>query len=66
MDEIDIWRIAVEMRRQFGVDAAVIAATRADALLEQGDIDGFNAWKNIVLRINELERQRPKSGETLN
>lgn len=54
------------MRRQFGADAAVISATRADALLDQGDIDGFNAWKRIVAAINDLERTAPARDDTVN
>jgi hypothetical protein len=66
VDEIDIWRTAAEMRRQFGEDAAVISATRADAMLDQGDIDGFNVWKKVVAAINELDRKAPKGGEAIN
>jgi hypothetical protein len=66
IEEIDIWRTAAEMRRQFGADAAVISATRADALLDQGDIDGFNAWKRIVAAINDLERTAPARDDTVN
>ena len=66
MEEIDVWRTAAEMRRQFGADAAIISGTRADALLDQGDIDGFNVWKRVVAAINELERAAPKDGEAIN
>ena len=63
MDEIDIWRTAAEMIRQLQADAAVSAALRADALLDQGDTQGFNVWKRVVAAINELERTRPKASE---
>jgi hypothetical protein len=65
MEEIDIWRAAAEMIRQFGEDAAVTAGMRADALLEQGDGAGFRVWVRVVTAINELER-KPSASEPRN
>lgn len=65
MDEIDVWRTAAEMIRQFQDEAALTAALRADALLEQGDAEGFRIWVRVVGAINELER-RPGTSDPRN
>lgn len=63
MQEIDTWRAAQQMRKMFGPDAAVQSAMRADKLLDQGDIAGFQAWKRITAAVNELDRTKPDLGE---
>lgn len=63
MDDIDIWRAAQQMRKQFGIDAAIQAALRADKLLDQGDTDGHGVWNRVVAAINELDRSTPRVGE---
>jgi len=44
------------MVKQFGYDAVLTAARRADALLDQGDAEGFAIWKRIVDSIGTLQR----------
>jgi hypothetical protein len=44
MDEIDIWRAAEQMRKPYGADAAIHSAMRADKLIDQGDVEGFDRW----------------------
>lgn len=53
--EHELWACAVEMIRQHGEEAAIHAATRADELLANGDIDGARTWEAIVRRLNQLE-----------
>lgn len=65
VEEIDIWRSAALMLKQYPEDAAIIAAMRADALLDQGDADGFHVWKRVVAAINQLER-KPSASEPRN
>ena len=43
-------------------DAMLHAAMRADALLDQGDTQGFFAWKRIARAIDDLGRE-PSRGE---
>lgn len=59
----DIWRAANEMIQLYGDDAALRAAMRADALLEQGDTEGSFVWKRIARAIDDLSQARPKPGE---
>ena len=63
MEEIDIWRAAEQMRKLYGSDAAIHAAMRADKLIDQGDIEGFDMRKRVVAALNELDRQSPRDAE---
>ncbi len=45
-----------------GEDAPIHAATRADAMLEKGDLDGFSVWKRILWAVEELQRAEPGPG----
>ena len=66
MDEIDIWRSAEVLRKQFGDDAAIMAAMRADQLQDEGDIKGSAVMRRVVSAINELDRAKPSDSERLN
>lgn len=57
MEEIDAWRVAGQLIKSYGEDARLIAVQRADALLDNGDMEGFYAWKRIANALASLERQ---------
>ncbi len=38
---------------------------RADAMLENGDLDGYSTWRRILRAVEELQRKAPKSGEAV-
>ena len=40
ISDLDIWRSANELIKQFGDTADIEAAARADALLDKGDLHG--------------------------
>jgi hypothetical protein len=61
MDEIDIWRTAAEMIRQFGAVAEVTAAKRSGAFADHGDIEGAAVWVRVTRAIAELQRKTPAS-----
>lgn len=63
---IDIWRAANLMIEMLGEDAARKAAMRADALLEQGDTEGFFSWKRITRAIDDLSRETRGPDERVN
>jgi hypothetical protein len=48
-----------------GDEAATFAAGQADALLEEGDLDGSAVWRRILAAIEELRRDR-QEGEPVN
>jgi hypothetical protein len=64
---LDIYRTANLLVREYGADQApLIAAKRADALLELGDVDGQRVWKAVLLAVQELTRTHRKTGERVN
>jgi hypothetical protein len=65
MTNLDIWRSANILLKRYRGEALFIAARRADALLDQGDHSGCSTWIRIAKAITELERKRPRKGETL-
>ena len=66
MNDLDIWRSAGTLIGRYGTpDALLLAARRADALLEQGDAEGFLVWKRIVRAIEELNRTSRAAMEQL-
>ncbi len=36
---------------------------KADAMLDQGDLDGAAVWRWIVAAVNEMQRAEPGPGE---
>ena len=40
---------------QYGVYASLHAAIKADAMLERGDLDGFNVWMRIGRAIEDIQ-----------
>jgi hypothetical protein len=53
-DNIDIYRTANILVELHGDDAPIQAATKADALLEAGDVVGQAGWKRILVAVEEL------------
>ena len=50
----DIWRAANLLIREYKAEAEVVAARRADEMLERGDRDGQLVWFRIKRAIVEL------------
>ncbi len=58
--DLDIYRTANVLIREHGEDAPIQAAMRADAMLDKGDLDGYEVWKQIVKAVEELlSKERP-------
>ena len=60
--DIDIWRCASELIKQYGDLADIEAATRADDFEAKGDRDGQRVWLRIAKAIDEMRAAKP--GET--
>ncbi len=61
---LDIYRSANEFIKQYGQDAPILAAMRADELMESGDMDGRVVWLRIVKAVEELlSEERPDDAE---
>ena len=65
MEPKDIWRAANLLIQKHGQDAILHASQRADELLVRGDMDGRAAWLRIYEAAQELLRDRPGDGETV-
>ncbi len=63
--DLDIFRSAQVLVKQHGVDAPIHAAMRADAMLENGGLDGYAAWRRILRAVEELQGAAPKPGEAV-
>lgn len=64
--DIDIWRCANLLIRWHGKGAVLEVAQRADALLDEGEMDGCRVWQRIVKAIEEMERTDRMVGKPLN
>jgi len=52
---LDIWRAANLLIGQHGAEAEIVAAQRADLMLDRGDRDGQLVWLRIRRAIAELQ-----------
>ncbi len=65
-DQRDIYRSAKLLIDQYGaVEAEIHAAQRADALLEQGDMDGRRVWLRVLDAVKELSVIGAQPGKTV-
>jgi hypothetical protein len=51
----DVWRAANLLIREHSADAELVAARRADKILERGDREGQLVWLRITRAIVELQ-----------
>ncbi len=61
--DLDIYRSANALVKRHGQDAPIEAAMRADAMLEEGDLGGYAAWRRILVAVKELQRKQPVGGD---
>ncbi len=59
LPERDIWRAANLLIRKHGADAGIVAAQRADEMLQRGDHDGEIVWLHIRRAVVELKGPYP-------
>ena len=62
MDSLDTYRSAHELIKQHGEDAPILAAMRADQLMEAGDMEGRAVWVRIMKAIKELQAKGHPTG----
>ena len=63
MTELDMWRSVDLLLKRYGAEAVSIANKHADALLDQGDIEGSSEWIRVATAITDLERKAPNGNE---
>ena len=65
ISDLDIYRAAGVVMKQYGKDAQIHSTKRASAMLDKGDLDAYATWKRILRAVEELQRKAPKSGEAV-
>jgi len=61
----DIERSACALIQQYGDDAKLEAALRADEFLEDGDWLGSLVWQRILEAVERLQAKTPAVGKTV-
>lgn len=56
ISEWELWACAQHYLQQHAAEAPIMAAMRADELLEEGDVEGAHVFVAIVRRIERLLR----------
>ncbi len=64
--DLDIYRSANLLVKQYGEDAQFHAAMRADATLEAGDLDGYAVWRRILRAVKEMGNTTPGADQAMN
>jgi len=65
VSEIDVWRAANQLIRQFPDDPVLEAAQRADQAYGAGDMFNFQLWTRITKAVGQLVDKAP-NGVSLN
>ncbi len=65
--DLDIYHTANLLVNRHGEDAPIEAATRADVMLEKGDLDGYAVWKRVAKVAAELlsKGRPPRDADTV-
>lgn len=59
MDDVQLWRAAVDLLNSHGEKAEAEALKLADAALDEGNIDSFTRWKRVSRLIGEMQSKKP-------
>ena len=63
ISDLDIYRTASVLIHEHGEDAEVEAAQWADAMLENGDLEGQAMWERVMLAVDDIQRTELCPGE---
>jgi len=64
--DLDIYRTASVLIREYGDEADLVAAQRADEFLEKGDMAGSAVWRRVLKAIKDIWREDRHDGEAMN
>lgn len=59
-EPVDVDRSAKLIVDQYGAEAPLEAAMRANSMLDRGDLDGLSVWKRIRAAAEELLKDKPE------
>jgi hypothetical protein len=54
-EDTDIQHIARELIACYADEAELIAAGHADTVLDQGDIEAFEIWRNVMVAVHTIQ-----------
>ena len=57
---------AADLSLSIGHNLLIWAAMRADGILENGDVEGYTAWKRVLKALEKLVRVERKERERVN
>jgi hypothetical protein len=57
LSDWELWACALEVQREHGDGAPRFVAERIGALVLKGDVAGVEAWKEIAIRLQQLQAQ---------
>ena len=63
VSDLDIYRAADALIKKHGDEAPLVAAMKADKMLEAGDMEGKAVWIRILAAIDEIQRTKLRKGE---
>jgi hypothetical protein len=60
-EDTDIPYIARELIDRYAGEAELIAAGHADTVLDLGDVEAFEVWRNVMAAIHAIQGETPHS-----
>jgi hypothetical protein len=60
-EDTDIQRIAKDLIARYADEAELIAAGHADTMLDQGNVEGFRHWRNVMEAVRALRGSGQRS-----
>jgi hypothetical protein len=54
-EDTDIQHIARELIAFYADEAEVIAAGHADTMLDLGDVEAFEVWRNVIAAVQSIQ-----------
>ena len=57
-EDTDIQHIARELIARYADEAELIAAGHADTVLDQGDVEAFEIWRNVMIAVHVIQDKR--------
>ena len=61
VSEIEVWRTAAQLMRQYPVTSWLVAAHRAESAYAAGQMSKFRLWGRVSHALMELQRNRTSS-----
>ena len=57
-EDTNIQHIARELIARYAAEAELIAAGHADTVLDQGDIEAFEIWRNVMIAVHVIQNKK--------